>query len=287
MCVHSLKLSQSVSSTQAVLAHSIHPTACIDPSARIAKGVQIGPYVTVGLNSIIETGCVIEAHAVIGDYTHLGANNHIYSHAVVGSASQDLKHTEGSESWLIMGQSNRVREFVTINRATSAGAVTQIGDHNLLMAYAHVAHDCRIGNQVVLANGATLGGHVELADQVIIGAMSGIHQFVKIGKLTMIGAMSRVCNDVPPFMLVSGSPPKIYGLNSIGLRRQAVPTDVRKALKQAFQTLYRRGLNQADALDVLAQQADLLEIQMLIAFIQSSQRGLVGAAPVDWEIPIV
>lgn len=263
----------------------IHPTACLDPTALIEAGVEIGPYVTLGAHSRIGAGTHIAAHAVIGDFTVIGRDCRIYSHAVVGSPSQDLKHVEDSESWLIIGDRNRIREFVTINRATAAGAETRLGDDNLLMAYAHVAHDCQIGNQVVLANGATLGGHVQVGDNIVIGAMSGIHQFVRLGRLAMIGAMSRVCNDVPPFMLASGSPPKVYGLNSVGLRRAGLSRDTRQQLKQAFQWLYRRNLSQAEALEAMQAEPALAELLELAGFIAASQRGLVGGAPPDWEIP--
>lgn len=263
----------------------IHPTACIDPSATIDPGAEIGPYVTIGAYSQVGSGSKVSAHAIIGDYTRIGHNCRIYSHAVVGSPSQDLKHIEGAESWLIVGDRCRIREFVTINRATSEGGVTRLGNDILLMAYAHVAHDCTLGNRIVLANGATLGGHVTLEDEIIIGAMSGIHQFVRIGRLAMVGAMSRVCNDVPPFMLASGSPPKIYGLNSIGLRRAELPRETRSALKQAFQLLYRRGLSQPQALQAMQELSEAPELAHLADFIASSQRGLVGAAPPDWEVP--
>lgn len=264
---------------------SIHPTACIDPSASVETGAEIGPYVTIGARSQIGAGTRIGAHAIIGDYTVLGKDCRIYNHAVVGSPSQDLKHVEDSESWLILGDRNRVREFVTINRATAAGGETRLGDDNLLMAYAHVAHDCLIGDRVVLSNGATLGGHVQIEEGVVIGAMSGIHQFSRIGRLTMIGAMSRVCNDVPPYMLASGSPPKLYGLNSVGLRRAGLGREIRQLLKQAFQLLYRRGLSQSEALEAIRALGPLTELNELVNFIAASQRGLVGAAPPDWEIP--
>lgn len=264
----------------------LHPTACVDPSATIEAGAEIGPYVTIGAQSQIGAGTRISAHAVIGDFTRIGRDCRIYSHAIVGSPSQDLKHVEDAESWLIIGDRNRIREFVTINRATAAGAETRLGDDNLLMAYAHVAHDCLLGSRIVLANGATLGGHVTVEDDIVIGAMSGIHQFSRLGRLAMIGAMSRVCNDVPPFMLASGSPPKVYGLNSVGLRRGGLGRETRQALKQAFQLLYRRGLSQADALVEIRAIAALPELAHLTDFVATSQRGLVGAAPPDWEVPV-
>lgn len=261
----------------------IHPTAQIDASAEIGAGAEIGAYVIIGKESVIGTGCHLAAHAVIGDYTRLGPDCRVASHAVVGTPSQDLKHREEDMTWLEIGRGNRIREFVTINRATAAGDTTRIGDENLFMAYAHVAHDCQLGSRIVLANGATLGGHVEIGDDVVIGAMSGIHQFVRIGRMTMIGAMSRVCQDVPPFLMAVGSPPRVYGLNSVGLRRHGVSTASRQELKLAFQEIYRKQLAVAHALENLQNQAATAEMQELLAFVRSSQRGLVGLTQPDYR----
>lgn len=265
-------------------AASIHPTACLAEDVAIAAGVEIGPYVTIGKAARIGPGCKLSAHAVIGDYTELGADCRVFSHAVVGSPSQDLKHEHGVVSWLKIGARNQIREFTTLNRGTAAGGCTEIGDDNLFMAYAHVAHDCLVGNRVVLANGATLGGHVQLGDDVVIGAMSGIHQFTQLGRLVMVGAMSRVCNDVPPFMLVTGSPPKVYGLNTVGLRRAGFERETRKSLKQAFQIIYRRSVPLEDALQelrALSASETCSEVLELAQFIQNSRRGLVGAVRLD------
>lgn len=253
----------------------VHPSAVISDSAQIGAGVQIGPYAVIGEQSRIAENCQIGPYTQIGDLTEIGPACRIAAHAVVGSPSQDLKHQYGDLSWLKIGARNRIREFVTINRATAGGDTTRLGDDNLLMAYAHVAHDCQLGNRIVLANGATLGGHVQVADDVIIGAMSGIHQFVQIGRLVMVGAMSRVCNDVPPFMLCSGSPPKLYGLNSVGLRRAGVRSSVRQALKNAYQSLYRQNLSLEQALAEL-ESMSTQEVTELLQFCQQSQRGLVG-----------
>lgn len=257
----------------------IHDTAVVSPLARLAENVVVGPYAIIGEHCVLESGVRIDAHAVIGDYTSLGAETHVYAHAVVGGASQDLKHTPGAVSYLKVGQRNRIREFVTLNRATAAGDSTVLGDDNLLMAYVHVAHDCQIGDRNVLANGATLGGHVALESDIVIGAMSGIHQFVQIGARTMVGAMSRVCNDVPPYMLVSGAPPKLYGLNQVGLRRAGFARALRQQLKQAFQHLYRQGLTLEEALEALRalhHEHPSAELQHLISCCAQSRRGLVG-----------
>lgn len=264
---------------------SIHPTAVVAATAQIEAGVQIGPYVVIGEHSHIATGCRLSAHAVIGDYTELGENCRIYSHAVVGSPSQDLKHEPGTVSYLKLGARNQVREFATLNRATAAGGCTELGDDNLLMAYAHVAHDCHLGDRIVLANGATLGGHVHVDDDVVIGAMSGIHQFSQIGTRVMIGAMSRVCNDIPPYMLASGRPPRVYGLNRIGLRRAGFSRDLRRELKQAFNLLYRRESQLEVALKEIEALSNAPEIQGLVRFVRQSRRGLVGAARPHQSLP--
>jgi len=253
----------------------IDPRAVVSETARIGAGAQIGPYVVIGEQTRIAENCQIGPYSQIGDFTEIGAHCRVSAHAIVGSPSQDLKHQDGVVSWLKIGERNRIREFVTINRATAAGDITRIGNDNLIMAYAHVAHDCEIANRVVLANGATLGGHVQLADDVIIGAMTGVHQFVQIGRLVMVGAMSRVCNDVPPFMLCSGSPPRLYGLNTVGLRRAGFRASVRQALKNAYQSLYRQNLTLEQALASL-ESMDGMEVAELLHFCQLSQRGLVG-----------
>lgn len=254
----------------------IHPTAVVDSSAVIEQNVSIGPYVHIGAQSRIGAGTTIAAHAVIGDYTLIGPNCRIASHAVVGSPSQDLKHTEGAVSWLEIGARNRIREFATLNRATAAGARTLLGDDNLLMAYAHVAHDCVLGNQIVLANQATLGGHVQVEDGVVVGAMSGIHQFVRLGSLSMIGAMSRVCHDVAPYLLVNGAPAKVHGLNSTGLRRAGLDLQTRQTIKQAFYLLYRRTGTLEQVLESLAALPQIPEIQQMQTFLKAGTRGLVG-----------
>lgn len=257
----------------------VHPTAVVSPLATLAESVIIGAYAVVGDYSELAEGVRVDAHSVIGDHTYLGENTHIHSHAVVGGPSQDLKHQQGAVSYLRVGKGNRIREFATVNRATAAGDTTVLGDHNLLMAYAHVAHDCQLGDRNVLANGATLGGHVSLDSDSVIGAMSGIHQFVSLGQQVMVGAMSRVCNDVPPYMLVSGAPPKIYGLNQVGLRRAGMPRVLRQQLKQAFQLLYRQQLTLEEALLALAdlnQEHPSQALSQLMSFCASSRRGLVG-----------
>jgi UDP-N-acetylglucosamine acyltransferase len=196
----------------------IHPTAVIHPKAELHETVQVGPYAVIGEHVRIAAHTVVGAHVVIDGWTEIGEGNHIFPGAVVGTEPQDLKYS-GAPSQVVIGRGNRIREFVTINRATNEGEATLIGDHNLLMAYTHVAHNCVIENQVVITNAVSLAGHIHIESQARIGGMVGIHQFTRIGRLAMVGAMSRVDRDVPPYMLVEGHPARIRGLNLVGLRR--------------------------------------------------------------------
>jgi UDP-N-acetylglucosamine acyltransferase len=259
----------------------VHPTAIIAATATLAEDVDIGPYVVVGEYSHIGAGSRLASHVVIGDYTRIGRHCHIFSHAVLGATSQDRKYREGEISSLEIGDENMIRECVTINRATAAGCTTRLGNNNLLMAYVHIAHDCTVGNQVIVANSANIGGHAVLEDGAVIGAMSGIHQFTRIGRLAMVGAMSRVVQDIPPYMLAVGIPPKVYGINTVGLRRHGVPPHHRQQLKQAYQTLYRRHLNVAHALEQLAYLDPVPELQHLIEFVRTSERGIVSLLQAD------
>lgn len=259
----------------------VHPTAIIAPTATLAEEVDIGPYAVVGEYSQIGAGSRLAPHVVIGDYTRIGRRCHIFSHAVLGATSQDRKYRDGDISWLEIGDENMIRECVTINRATAPGCTTRLGNNNLLMAYVHIAHDCTVGNQVIVANSANIGGHAVLEDGAVIGAMSGIHQFTRIGRLAMVGAMSRVVQDIPPYMLAVGIPPKVYGINTVGLRRQGVPPHHRQQLKQAYQILYRRHLNAAHALEQLAHLEPVPELLHLIEFVRTSERGIVSLLQAD------
>lgn len=262
---------------------TIHPTAIVDPSAQIAEQVTIGPYAIVGREVQLGTNTQIGAHCVIGDYTRMGRDCQVFSHGVIGSVSQDLKYRgEPSSVWL--GDGNIVREFVTINRPTDGGQITRLGSHNLLMAYVHVAHDCQIGNHVILANSVNLGGYVEIEDGAVLGAMSGVHQFVRIGTLAMVGAMSKICNDIPPYMLAEGAPPKIYGLNVVGLRRAGINSETRRVLKQACQLLYRRQHNLTEALQHIEALGPSPEIQQLLTFMHLSKRGIISRFEVQPQL---
>jgi UDP-N-acetylglucosamine acyltransferase len=228
----------------------IHPTAVIHPKAELHETVQVGPYAVIGEHVRIGANTVVGAHVVIEGWTEIGEDNQIFPGAVLGTEPQDLKYN-GAPSQLVIGRGNRIREFVTINRATNEGEATIIGDYNLLMAYVHVAHNCVIENQVVITNAVSLAGHIHIESQARIGGMVGIHQFTRVGRLAMVGAMSRVDRDVPPYLLVEGHPARIRGLNLVGLRRAKGMEGSLPALRQAYRLLYRSGLPLEKALQTL------------------------------------
>ncbi len=228
----------------------IHPTAVIHPKAELHETVRVGPYAVIGEHVRIAAHTIIGAHVVIEGWTEIGEGNQIFPGAVLGSEPQDLKYN-GAPSQVVIGNGNRIREFVTINRATNEGEATLIGDNNLLMAYTHVAHNCVIENQVVITNAVALAGHIHIESQARIGGMVGIHQFTRIGRLAMVGAMSRVDRDVPPYMLVEGHPARIRGLNVVGLRRAKSMEGALPVLREAYRLLYRSGLPLEKALQTL------------------------------------
>ena len=254
----------------------IHPTAIVDPTAEIGDGVDIGPYSIVRKEAHIGRGTRIGPHAVIGEWTRIGEQCQIYQFASVGEAPQALAY-QGEKTHLEIGNQNIVREFVTLNRGTAGGGGrTAIGHRNLFMAYAHVAHDCQIGNQVILANGATLAGHITIEDHAIIGGLSAIHQFCRIGVHAFISGMTGITLDVPPYMLASGSRAKLFGLNTVGLKRFKFPETTVRALKKAYRIIFRSSLTLEKAVNQLSEDeiSQLPEIQHLLRFIQQSKRGI-------------
>lgn len=256
----------------------IHPTAVIHPDAQLHPTVRIGAYAVIGDNVKVGPETIIGAHAVLEGPTEIGARNQIFPGAAIGLEPQDLKY-DGAPSWVQIGDDNRIREYVTINRATGAGAATVIGNGNLLMAYVHVAHNCIIGDSVVIANGVSLAGHVHIESKATIGGVLGIHQFVHIGRLAMVGGMSRIDRDVPPYMLVEGNPARVRSLNLVGLKRAGMSADQIAELKKAFRTLYRSGQYFNLALENLDLLPDSEQLQHLRRFLQLSQmpgrRGLI------------
>lgn len=250
----------------------IHPTAVIHPSAKLDPKVKIGPYAVIGANVEIEADTIIDAHVVIEGPTKIGKGNHIFSGAVIGNEPQDLKY-KGGESSVEIGDNNQIREFVTINRATDTGEVTRIGSNNLLMAYVHVAHNCILEDNIIIANSVALAGHVHIESKAVIGGVLGVHQFVHIGKMAMLGGMSRIDRDVPPFTLVEGNPCRVRTLNLVGLQRAGFTDTDLALLKKAFRIIYRSNLSLQEALEQISLLTDNVHVQHLCQFLQSSSTG--------------
>jgi len=254
---------------------SIHNLAVVHKNARIEEEVSIGPFVVIGENVVIGKGCKIGAHVVIDGCTQIGEYCEFYTGAVIGSAPQDLKYN-GEKTRLVIGNHNVFREYVTVNTGTvGGGGVTTLGDHCLMLAYSHVAHDCHIGNHVIFSNCVALGGHITIEDYAYIAGLSGIHQFVRIGAHSIIGGCSGVSKDVPPYMMASGERAEVYGLNSVGLKRRNFSGDSIKALQKAHRILFRSKLSVTHALEKLkAEIQGCPEVDHLVEFIEGSERGI-------------
>lgn len=256
----------------------IHATAVIHPSAVIGENVKIGPFCYVGPDCSIGDNTVLKCQVLIDKRTTIGKNNQIHSAAAIGGDPQDTKYSDEPTS-LIIGDNNIIREFVTIHRATGEGGVTTIGSYNMIMSYCHIGHNCEIGNNIIIANQAGLSGHVVVEDNVVFGGMVGVHQFTRIGKLSMIGGLSKVVQDVPPFMLGDGRPLEILDLNTIGLRRNQVTSGVRAGLRQAYKLLYRSKLNVSQAIEAIEAEIDpSTERDYLLEFMKSIRTGFGGRA---------
>lgn len=252
----------------------IHATAVVDPRARVGRDVRIGPYCVVGPEVTLGDGTELKAHVHVEGLTEIGPHCVIFPFASIGTQTQDLKFRGGTPGVRI-GANTTLREYVTVNAATFDGDFTLVGSHCHIMAYAHIAHDCRVGDRVIIANAGTLAGHVVIDDQAIIGGLVGIHQFIRIGRLSIIGGCSKVVKDIPPFMMADGHPLKVYTLNKVGLERAGIATETAKHLKQAFHILYRQNLTTENAIAALeAECPPSEEMQQLIAFLRASERGI-------------
>jgi UDP-N-acetylglucosamine acyltransferase len=258
------------------MAVNIHATAQVAPGAELGDGVEVGAYAVIGPDVQVGANTRIGPHAVIQGPTRIGADNVIFQFASVGSAPQDKKY-KGEPTRLEVGDRNVIRECVTLNRGTTKDqGVTRIGDDNLFMAYAHVAHDCQIGNQCVLANNATLGGHVLLGDWVIMGGLSAIHQFCKVGAHAFIANNAAVTRDVPPYVMTVGQPAAAHSVNSEGLKRRGFTPEQIRNIRSAFRLLYRSGLKLADATAQLAALAqEQPELKLIVEFLPTSTRSIV------------
>ena len=253
----------------------IHPTAIIDETAKLAEDVEVGPYAVIGKFVTIGSGTWVGAHAVIDSWTDIGRDNRIFQFASVGAPPQDLKY-HGEETHLTIGDYNQIREFATLHRGTvSGGGITRVGSNCLFMAYSHVAHDCVVNNQVIMANGATLAGHVSVGENAILGGLAAIHQFTRVGCHTMISGGSMVAQDIPPYTVGQGDRAKPIGLNLIGLKRRGFSETTIRSLKQAFRLVFRSGLRLEIALQQIIDTVELTpEVVQFVDFIKASQRGV-------------
>jgi UDP-N-acetylglucosamine acyltransferase len=253
----------------------IHPSAIISPDADIADDAEIGAFVIIGENCTVSSGSVIAARATLERNVTLGENVNVGIGTILGGLPQDLKFA-GEETSVEIGDGTVIREYVTINRGTAQSFKTTVGRNCLIMSYVHLAHDCHIGNHVILSNVVQLAGHVTVEDRAIISGLSAAHQFVRIGRNSFIGGMSRVAKDIPPFLKAVGSPVKLYGLNSVGLQRNGMDEATILELKRAYRLLFRSDLNITQAIERAQNELEPLpEVQELIRFVEASERGVV------------
>jgi UDP-N-acetylglucosamine acyltransferase len=254
----------------------IHETAIVNPNAKIGADCYIGAYCIVGENVSLADKVRLDSHVVIDGKTSIGAETHVFPFVSIGLAPQDLKF-KGEETAVEIGARNQIREFVTVHRGTlGGGGLTKIGDGNLLMAQAHVAHDCQLGNEIIMANAATLAGHVEIADRANVGAYSGVHQFCRVGVEAFVGGYSVVVKDAPPFAIIQGNHAKCYGLNRVGMKRKGYAKETIEKLHRAYHLLLSAKLNTTQALEKIRTEiSGCREVDLLVEFIETSKRGIV------------
>lgn len=254
----------------------VHPTAIVDPQAQLGENVEVGPFSIINENVQIGANTVIGPHVLLDGHTTIGAECRIDMGAVIGTLPQDDKY-HGEPTQVIIGDGTKIREYVTINRATGDDAATRVGHHCLLMAYSHLAHNCQVGNHVSIANYGGMSGHTVIEDNAVIGGMVGSHQHVRVGRLAMVSGFSKISVDIPPFALADGKPARVVALNVRGLRRAGIDADSRALLAKAFKTLYRSDLNLSQALDqLLKEEQPSPEVSYLIHFLEQTREGFVG-----------
>ena len=255
---------------------TIHPTSIVDAKAELGEGVEVGPFCIIEAGTRIGAGSTLESNVIIKRGTTLGSNCRLMPHIILGGEPQDMKF-KGEESFVVIGNNNILREMVTIHRATGEGQSTVIGDDNLLMAYVHFGHNCVVGNGNMISNSTGVSGHVTIEDKCVIGGFVGIHQFVHVGKMAIVGGLSKVVQDVPPFCMADGRPTKIHGLNVRGLRRNGVESEQRNQIAKAFKLLYRSELNTSQALERIREEVpDSETLEYLISFIERVREGRLG-----------
>lgn len=253
----------------------IHPTAIIEPGAELDEGVRVGAYAYIGPLVKISKGTEVMHHATVDGATTMGPDNEVHPYAYVGGKTHDLKYTGGCPG-LRIGARNVFREFTTVHCATAEGTETVVGDHNLLLAYSHIAHECIVGNHLVMSSHAALGGHVQIGDRVNIGWGSGLHQFCRVGDHAMVGAASKVVQDVPPYMIADGNPAMVRTTNKVGLERAGFSPDEINLVRRVFKMFYKEGLNRRQAAEKLSAElsADSALVLTFLAFVEGSERGL-------------
>lgn len=254
----------------------IHPSAVVSPFAEIDEGVYIGPFAVVEKGAVIGKNTKIDAHAIVRSNVVLGEGNHIGFGAIIGNDPQDRKFAN-DKTYLVIGNNNVFREYVTIHRATGENNATIVGSNNYLMAFCHLGHNVVLHDNITMANGVGISGHVTVEEAVNIGGMTGVHQFVRIGKYAMVGGMSRIVRDIPPFTLTEGNPPRVYDINSVGLRRMGASPEVRMALHKAVKLLFRSEMGMSKAIETVKREVKLTdEVNYLINFIENIGGGRFG-----------
>ena len=254
---------------------NIHPTAIVHPKAAIAEGVEIGPYSIIGEHVTIGRDTKISSQVLIEGWTTIGERNHIFPFSSIGTAPQDVGY-RNEETYLIIGNDNVIRECATIHRATTKeNRQTVIGNNNFLLAYSHVAHDCKLGNHILMANSVALGGHISIGDHAILGGIVAVHQFARIGAYAIVGGQSAVTMDIPPYVSAAGNRAQLYGLNLVGLKRKGFTEQTITTLKKAYKIIFRSGLTQDEAIRKTRDEfPDSREVAHLIDFVQTSKRGI-------------
>ena len=256
------------------MAVSIHPLAAVAPGAELGVDVTVGPFCVVGPNVRLGDRTTLRSHVSVEGHTVLGAGCEVWPFATVGGKTQDLKY-KGGDPRLVVGEETAIRECATLNCATFDGGETRVGSKCLIMAYCHVAHDCIVGDRVIMANNATLAGHVVVEDDAIIGGLTGVHQFVRIGRMSILGGFTKAVKDIPPFMMADGDPLKVFGPNKVGLERHGISAETQQALKQAYKAVYRTDLTTAKALERIEAEVALApEVKAFVDFIRGSERGI-------------
>lgn len=256
----------------------IHPTAIISEQAEIAEGAVIGPFCIIEGNAKIGRGTTLKSNVFVGTDTTVGENNIVYHCASLGAISQDLKY-DGGTTFLEIGDHNIIREYVTINRGTANNSKTIVGNHNSFLAYTHIAHDCLVGNKVIMSNLSTLAGHVTIEDCAVISGYVGIHQFCRVGCMSIVGGMTKVSKDVPPFTKVQGDPCRVFGLNTIGMERNQLPLEERKVLKKIYKILFLSDYNVSQAIEEICRTLEFTSVvEHFVNFLKTSQRGIFRAS---------